>query len=253
MTKEEQLFLKHISDLANTAYRKNIPTYSDFLNLYEQNLFLSFRESTVPPIDYELNGGTLFTERKMLCFLPEKKCKTNSAPIAVVEIVPAQIKFSEELSHRDYLGALMNLGIERSVLGDILIKEDKTAYLFCKKNMSPYIMENLSFVKHTNVICKPFTGELNELKPRMKEISGSVASVRLDSVIAVALEGSRSKLSDLIEEKKVFVNSRLEESPGFQLKQGDTVSVRGYGKFIFTGVNGMTKKGRTSISVLKYV
>lgn len=291
MTKDEQLFLKHISDLANAAYQKNIPTYTDFLSLYEQDLFLSHRES-VPPIDYTLNGGTPFSERRMICFLPEKVLYAANPPISILEIVPVQIKFSEELTHRDYLGALMNLGIERAVLGDILI-QDKQAYLFCKQTISDYIRTNLSCVKHTNVICRSFEidafDELDEidelddldgnqnrnrdinrdrenekdknrkknetlgkLLPRMEEVRGSVASSRLDSVLAVVFPGSRSKLSGLIEGKKVFVNSRLQEASDYHLKPKDVVSVRGYGKFIFQEVVGTTKKGRQYVSVMKY-
>ena len=252
MIKEEQLFLKHVSDLAFTAYRKNIPTNTDFLTLYEQDLFLSSKDS-VPPVDYKLNGGTRFTERKMLCFLPDKELYADWMPIAILEIAPVQKKFSDELSHRDYLGAFMSLGIERSVLGDILIREDKRAYLFCKQNMSEYIMENLSFVKHTNMTCRIFTGEVEELKPRLEEVQGSVASPRLDSVLAVAFQGSRSKLAGLIEGKKVFVNSRMAKSGSYMLKQGDVVSVRGYGKFIYREVVGTTKKGRDYVSIMKYI
>lgn len=251
MTKEEQLFLKHISDLAYAAYQKYIPMSTGFLSLYEQDLFFSHRES-VPPIDYRLNGGTPFSERKMICFLPDKELYADYSPISVLEIVPIQIKFSEELSHRDYLGALMHLGIDRSVLGDIVIQEEKIAYLFCKQTISEFIVEHLSCVKHTNVKCRYYEGAWKKLEPRMEMVSGSVASVRLDSVLAVVFPGSRSQLSGLIEEKKVFVNSRLEEAAGYSLKPQDVVSVRGYGKFIFQEVTGITKKGRKMVAVLKY-
>lgn len=91
------------------------------------------------------------------------------------------------------------------------------------------------------------------MKPRLEEIRGSVASCRLDSVLAVAFQGSRSKLAGLIEGKKVFVNSRLAESASYMLKQEDVVSVRGYGKFIYKEVVGTTKKGREYVSIMKYI
>lgn len=250
MTKEEQLLLKHIFDLANAAYQKNIPTNTNFLSLYEQNLFFSHRKS-VPPIDYRLNGGTPFSERKVICFLPDKELYKEYSPISVLEIVPIQVKFSEELSHRDYLGALMNLGIERAMLGDILVQE-KFAYLFCMQKMSEYIMEHLSCVKYTNFICRSFQGTPDQLQPRMEKLQGFVASPRLDSVLSVVFSGSRSQLSNLIKEKKVFVNSRLEESSSYLLKPKDVVSVRGYGKFLFLEVIGNTKKGKQIVSILKY-
>ncbi len=93
---------------------------------------------------------------------------------------------------------------------------------------------------------------MTEIAPKFEEIRGSVATPRLDSVLALAFHGSRSSLSGLIEGKKVFVNSRLMESNSYLLKDGDIVSVRGYGKFIYNETVGTTKKGRAYISLNKY-
>lgn len=250
MTKEEQLLKNRFLDLANMAYRRGIPAATDFLTLNEQDFFYQIKKE-LPPVYSTLSGGNSVSERKLALFLPEEEYAGDFFPIAVLKLEPVQEKFADELSHRDYLGALMNLGIERSVLGDIMIS-GHTAYLYCKEAISAYIMEHLITVKHTSIRVSRLE-ESVEISPEFEEIQGSVATPRLDSVLALAFHGSRSGLSGLIEGKKVFVNSRLTESAGYQLKPGDVVSVRGYGKFIYKEAIGTTKKGRVYVSLNKYV
>lgn len=251
MTKEEQVLEKRFLDLANAVYQKNFPFYSDFLNLYEQDLYFNIKKK-LPPVYTIISGGNSFTERKIAAFFPDKDISKYVLPIAVLEIRPVNEKFSQELSHRDYLGALMNLGIERAVLGDIML-DGKTAYVFCKSSMADYIIQNLSLIKHTNVSCQRTLQSPTELSPKFEDIKGSVAAPRLDSVIAAALHGSRSSLSELIIGKKVFVNSRLVDSNSYILKEGDIISIRGYGKFIYNEILGTTKKGKIYINLKKYI
>ncbi len=251
MTKEEQLLEKRFLELANTTYQKDIPLYTDFLTLNEQDIFLRLK-AKLPPIYTSLDGGYPLAERKMVCFLPDKEIFYQNPPIRTIELLPVNAKFSDVLTHRDYLGALMNLGIERAVLGDIVFDE-KATFLFCKENMVDYIIENLSFIKHTNISCKEVELTEHEFSVKFEEIKGSVATTRLDSVLSLAFTGSRSKLSAYIEGKKVFVNSRLIESNSYMLKDNDIVSVRGLGKFVFKETLGLTKKGRSYITLKKYI
>lgn len=259
MTKEEQLLRNRFLELANRAFQRGIPTSTDFLTLYEQDFFYQTKKE-LPPVYAVLSGGNsiypALNERKLAIFLPDKDYAGDYQPVALLELAPVSEKFSDDLTHRDYLGALMNLGIERSVLGDIIIK-NHTAYLYCKETMADYIAENLTAVKHTSIRASRLTQteiktKMMEITPEFEEIKGSVASPRLDSVLALAFRGSRSSLSGLIEGKKVFVNSRLIVSNSHLLKDGDMVSVRGYGKFIYKETVGTTKKGRAYISLNKY-
>ena len=251
MTKEEQLWKNRFVDLAEMSYRRGIPTSTDFLTLYEQDFFYQIKKE-LPPVYAMLSGGNSISERKLAIFYPDREYEAYAEyrPIAVLRLSPVQEKFADELTHRDYLGALMSLGIERSVLGDIM-QEGHTAYLYCKEGMADYIIENLTSVKHTSIRIER-AEESVEIAPAFEEITGSVAAPRLDSVIALAFHGSRSSLSGLIEGGKVFVNSRLVESNSYQLKDGDIVSVRGCGKFIFKETMRTTKKGRVYISLNKY-
>lgn len=250
MTKEEQMLENRFLELAQAVYRKGIPLYTDFLTLYEQDLFYKTKLK-LPPVYSGLSGGNSLAERKIAVFLPYEDYPGASLPVSVLKMSPVNLKFSEELSHRDYLGALMNLGIERSVLGDILI-DGTTAYLYCKENLSKYIMEKLVLVRHTNISVSQVT-EAVSVEPKFEEITGSISAPRLDCILPLAFQGSRSKLCGLIEGKKVFVNSRLAESNSLLLKDGDLVSVRGYGKFRYNEQIGTTKKGRAYVSLYKYI
>lgn len=249
--KEQELLCKRLAELSNNAYYRGFCTYSDFLNLDEQNLFFNNLKEIVQS-KYTLWGGYEDAERRVICFY-EDDSSTNMFPIMCLKILPLNQKFSDKLSHRDYLGAVLNLGIDRCKIGDILVMEDK-GYLFCRQEISDYVIDNLTRIKHTSItVTLVEEEEFHDFKPELEEIHGTVSSVRLDSILSVAFHTSRSSLTGLIAGGKVYVNSRLTESNSYSLKEGDVVSVRGMGKFIFQEAGGQTKKNRYKVTLLKYV
>ncbi len=248
--KEVQQLKKRLLELARAADNKGICTYSDFLTLHDISVFYSLK-SELPSTKYDLFGGYESAERKVLCFYGEESVKAFSNYITCVRILPLNKKFSDDLNHRDFLGAIINLGIDRCKLGDILVKE-KVGYVFCETVISSFICDNLVKVKHTNIRCE-ICDEAPEIKPDFQEIKGTVASARLDAVIALAFHSSRSSILGLISGGKVYVDGRLIESNSFLLKENQTVSVRGYGKFIYQGLQKQNKKGRYYVTLLKYI
>ncbi|WP_049962774.1 YlmH/Sll1252 family protein [Ruminococcus sp. HUN007] len=145
----------------------------------------------------------------------------------------------------------MNLGIKRSETGDIIVNE-KAAYVFCTEKMAEYICSEITRVRHTVVSCR-ITEELPEIagtSPSSLEIQA--ASERIDGVISKVFHISRSNCSELFREKKIFVNGRLNENSSYLLKEDDKISVRGFGKFIFKGISGTTRKGNKIITVEKF-
>ncbi len=251
MTKEEELFRKHLSDLADMAWRRGIVAFSEFCGLNELNIFYSSRQE-FSAVQAETFGGYDSAERQMIAFIPDALSYEWHFPVSALEIRPLNAKFSDELTHRDYLGSLMNLGIDRSRLGDILVSNEN-AVLFCDEKMAAYICSQLSRVKHTSVSCRICDPSEAEYQVRTEEISGSVASVRLDSLIALAFHLSRSTAVNLIEEGRTFVNGRMTSSNGAHLKEGDIISVRGQGRFCLDSLQGISKKGRQFVRLLKYV
>ena len=144
------------------------------------------------------------------------------------------------------------LGVDRSVVGDILI-EDHTASFFCLHRMTDFFLENLCRVRHTTVVASRIEDPGEFPQPKMTPITGTCASVRLDSLIALAFGTSRSSIVHCIEEGLVFVNGKLITSNGYEPKEGDIISVRKKGRFIFDGVSRRTKKGRLGVRILLYI
>ena len=202
---------------------------------------------------FTLFGGTEGTERNMARFGSESQFGYEQPfPIVCLKIEPVNRRFAQLLSHRDYLGAIMSLGIERSGLGDLVIRE-YDCYLFCTERIAPYLQENLNKIGHTDAratVCDALPeGALYETEPMRL----TVTSLRLDCVAGAAVKLSRSKISDLIREKKVFLNGTVCEKPDAVLNEGDVFSVRGAGKFRFCETLGNSKKGKCIIHLDRYI
>lgn len=247
MTKQEIQFQKRLQELANIAYQRDIPVFTHFLERNELHILHSTKDFPYG-VRYETFGGYEFAERQMAVFLPDAPFLQYEYPFLTVKIQPINKKFSETLGHRDFLGAILNLGIERNQIGDLVIEED-CCILFCTPQIATFLVENCTRIRHTHVYCE--TVELSDIQvtPRFKEIKGSVSSLRLDSILALAFKQSRTQISSHITNGEVFVNSRLVLSTSHFLKDGDVISARGFGKFIFDGVLSETKKGRYMVQV----
>jgi RNA-binding protein YlmH len=249
--KEIQQLKKRFAELADKSSRQGIYTFTGFLGLSEQDVFWQ-SEKDLKYAGYSLYGGMENTDRNILRFgSPEEMGYEVDFPIKCIYVRPLLPKFADKLSHRDFLGSLMNLGIERSTLGDIKVGESE-AYIFCLENVAEYICENLEKIKHTNVKCTitENVGQIIAEKPESMNIQ--VASIRLDAVISKVYNKSRSECLELFRSGKVFVNGRLCENNSYALKGGETVNARGYGKFIYTGNAKETRKGKLNVEVQVY-
>lgn len=250
LAKEDELFKKRLTELANTAYHRGICTYSDFLNLNEVSLlFANLKETSF--INYALWGGYEEAERRVVCFYEDDSFPNIDYPIACLLISPLNEKFSDRLTHRDYLGAVLNLGIDRSKIGDIVVGEN-CAYLFCHRDIKDFLCLELTRIKHTSVMLRETSGDEVSGSLERKEVIGTVNSIRLDSLLATAFHSSRSGLSGLISSGKVFVNGRLITSNSFVPKEGDIISVRGMGRFQYVDGSTQTKKNKYRVVLLIY-
>ncbi len=198
------------------------------------------------------DGGREGCERVMLRFGDSRDIGyEESFPIKVLKIAPKAAKFAEQLTHRDYLGALMNLGIERSAVGDILVHEN-TAYAYVTDRLSEFMSESLSRVRHTAVVCTVIDRIPEEALPDISRQSLNVSALRLDSIVARVFGLSREKAKGLFSAGHVSIGGRECINPDRKPAEKDVVSVRGYGKFIFYDVAGETKKGRLNVEIGRY-
>ncbi|MBQ9197151.1 MAG: hypothetical protein IJ157_07885 [Clostridia bacterium] len=203
----------------------------------------------LPRAPYTLFGGAEGCERKMLRLGSEEECGYEEPfPIACVLIAPASAKFAEKLSHRDFLGALMNLGFERELLGDIVVREEG-AYLFCLERIAPYIAQSLTQVRRTTVRCSQMPelpdGALFKLERQVVQL----ASVRADALVAHVYKLSRSDAQALFVQGRVFVDGRECRDTGYTPKAGEILSVRGFGRMRYVGVDSLSKKGKSNTAV----
>ena len=163
-------------------------------------------------------------------------------PFKALQVLPLTENFPEDLTHRDYLGSILNLGYcpgQKS--GDILI-ENNTAILFAHDDIVSFLCSELTRIRHTSVKTEELPSFDIQYTPKYEELTGTVASVRLDSLLSLAFSSSRTKLSGLIEGGRVFVNGKLITSNGYQPNEGDLISVRKMGKFRFAGIGNKTSK-----------
>lgn len=240
-----------LTDLAARTEAQCIYTHSPFLSPEEQAVFLSLAQSF--PVTARLDGGSESAIRKIAVFGSEADLGyAFETPIRVIRIAPRAEKFASELTHRDYLGALMGLGIDRGTTGDIIVR-GKEAWLFCLDSVADYIVENLTQAGRTDLQCTIVDEDVPDLAPSFEHITGNVASERIDLVLASAVGGGREAIKRLMKEGRIFLNGQAVNSPGHHMKAGDVFVVRGQGKFIYDGITGTTKKGRCNIAIRKYV
>lgn len=234
---------KRLRELYNRAFERGYMTYSEFLNLEEQSVL---ENSHLPCIKF---GGYPTAERVIAAF--GENADVSDFPIALLQIAPTAEKFSDDLTHRDFLGGIMNLGIKREFIGDIIVNGN-TAYLFCLEQITDYIMQNLTRVKHTTVKTK----QLDELPQgaagEPERIELVVPSLRLDAVISAVYKLSRKDSCNLINSDRVFINNRQIKNTSCHIRQEDIVSVRGKGRFKFISQLRTTKKDRLVILLNRY-
>ena len=245
----DNVFANRLKDLSNQSLRNGKFTFTNFLSLDEL--------STLKSIDRELGYFSLFggadgCERVIARFgSPNEFGYEVDFPIECILVKPKLKKFADELSHRDFLGAIMNLGIERACIGDIIAK-DSVAYIFVLDKMADFICDNLTKVKHTVVFAqKSFLPEQETLFT-LEDKTVIVSSLRLDCVISALYNLSRNDSSTLFADKKVFVQGKVCENTSHQIKKGEVISVRGAGRFIVDSVGGQTKKGRLCLNLKIY-
>lgn len=248
---ELQQLKNRFHDLADRSYTQGVFTFTGFLGLGEQDAFWQ-EEPKLKTAGYTVYGGCENADRVMVRFgSAEELGYEVPFPIVCIHIRPLVSKFADDLTHRDFLGALMNLGIDRSTIGDIKVGE-KQAYLFCQDTIGEFICENLNKVRHTSVKCAVTESAEDLVQEEPEIVCVQVQSVRVDAVLSKVYNMSREKSLDLFRAGKVFVNGRLCENNARTLKAGDIVNARGYGKFRLEEGTRETRKGKLAIEAAVY-
>ncbi len=245
---DEALFKKRIIELSERALNRGIYTYTAFLSLAEQDIVNQLKRNLFSGV--ELFGGFLDAERRVARFGTADY--EENYPITTLKATPKSQRFSDELTHRDFLGAIMSLGIKRELIGDILVK-DNSGYIVCLDKAAEFICENLTKIKHTDIECSACEEQPQLNENEFEEVSAIIQSERIDSIIAAAFLLSRTVSQEFIEKGLCYSNARLIEKLTYVPQAGEIISVRGKGRFIYEGVTKKTKKGRLSVLIKKYI
>ena len=241
---DEKILISHVMDLAKRCDKAGAAQYSPFLNPREVKLALPRCKGNFSVDSF---GGYDGAERKMLSFCPygEEPCH----PVCALKIVSGD---GAVHSHRDYLGAILSLGIKREKLGDIVTCDD-CAVVFCDEGISDFISMNLNKVASSSVTCLPCEVSEITVERKFSVRTSSVASLRLDAVLASAIGKSRETASELIGRGLVQVNYDIAKSVSARIESGDVISARGFGKMIIETDCSTTKKGRVKINIKQFV
>ncbi len=248
---DEKVFVGRLFDLAEKSRRAGVFTYTPFMGLSEQHAFIRIKND--PRLNpFVLFGGNEQCERVMARFGSEEQTGYSEPfPISLIHIVPLNDKFSDKLTHRDFLGAILSLGIERDQIGDIIARE-REGYVFCAETLSGYICDNLTSVKRTFIRCEKAAalpqGPLYMTEP----LRIVVSSERADGIVSRVFNLSRSESERLFTDQRVYVNGAPARGKDV-LHENDVVSCRGLGRFRYKSERRETKKGRLSVTAEKYI
>ncbi len=248
LSREEEIFASHIEDLITICDRKNVPKFSGFLDLRQQKI-AQYVASSVKAESFVLYGGFENAERKMFGVFPDYIIDHNNQfPIDYIEI-----SHSRALTHRDFLGSLMSLGIKREVVGDIIAGEN-VSFVVVQNNMSVHIIDNLSKIGNVGVKMRLCSfDELGSVQNKFEEDIVIVSSMRIDCIVAALASKSRADSAKLVESERVSVNHEIVSLVSKSLSEGDTVSIRSVGKFVIGQISSKTKKGRLVLCYKKYI
>ncbi len=246
---DETVFCKRAYSLCEKADRMGIKVFSEFLDLRQKELFVSQFNKFCGLYIRFYAGFTGDTERCVACVYSQwDEVYDYDYPI---EILYSKIHGEDKLTHRDFLGAIMNLMIKREYIGDILVIDD-SCYIACHTNMAPVIKGELKKVKRSFVDFDSYDLPLDYTRTVSRTKSVTVASMRLDAVISAVLNISRSESAALIKQGLVSVNHLMTKHSDFEIMDGDVLSIRKYGKYKLLFDGSKSRKDRFFITYLKY-
>ncbi len=254
---EDKMLLAKIMDKVKISKTRNKILNTEFLTTYQREI-VEKELNKIKVKNYMFFGGYDGSEGRVLIIYPEKldlSIIQNNLKNIVKGI---KIKLPKELAgkytHRDYLGTVMQIGLNRDRIGDIIVYESE-AYIFVLEENASYIVSSLESAKKfsKSIIEIIDYNEVPIKESEFEEIEISVSSIRLDNVVSSIAKISRKKAEELLVDEKIFVNAKVETKSTKSLKGGDILVIRGKGKFIINKISENNRKGKMILEVKKYI
>lgn len=234
-----------VIDKANGCLKHYDVKCTDFLNPYEIKNAISILNS-FSDIKYSVDGGYEESERKVIFIYPYYMEYEDIEDKLEIVKIEGNFKF-KEISHKDYLGAILNLGIVREKIGDIVI-HDNFCQVIVASGICDFLTINLNKVSRNKVVVKSISREeIIPSSPTYKDISFTVSSQRLDCIISGLYNISRQDSLKYINGERVHVNYEKITSPSKEIEDNSLISVRGKGRTIIEKIGDITKKGRIKV------
>ncbi|QXM05846.1 RNA-binding protein [Crassaminicella indica] len=247
---ERQIVMKTLNkvDSVLKSYRVCI---TDFYDPYQISLCIPVLNQ-IRDINYLVTGGYETAERRVIIIYPEyMEIEEEDYPIGAIKISGKFMK--DSLNHRDFLGAVLGLGLKREKIGDILVG-DGQANIIAYKELCDYILLNLEKVSKYKVNIESISfNDLMKVEKHFKIIYGTVSSLRLDSILSAGFGESRNTISKLIHNNRVKVNFKPVNQPSYVLHEGDLISFKGRGRIILDQIGDKTKKDRYKVIIKRIV
>lgn len=252
-TGEDRILLARILDQEETARLRGLPACTVFLSPAEQALCQDLLAAA--GTTYFFTGGYPGAERRICVFLPdwmspESFREEENCPLCALT---AETTGGNGLTHRDFLGSLMGLGLTREKLGDLLVEEGRRAQVLCLREALPILETQWDKAGKYPLRLTPLPlDKIHAPQVETRHIRDTVASLRLDAVLASGFSLSRGKAADWIASGRVTVNHRPCEKADKLVTEGDVLVCRGLGKCVLSRVDGLSKKGRIMIHLNRY-
>ncbi|MCC8192502.1 MAG: YlmH/Sll1252 family protein [Ruminococcus sp.] len=248
LSDEDEIFVRRVCDIARRAEERYTPCFSHFLDSRQRSLASEVLAS-LKCNNYAFFGGYEDASRVKLGVFPEyEEPDTQAFDICGFTF---SYRSEDKLTHRDFLGSLMSLDIKRDTIGDIIVGDGKSV-VYADKNVGYLILHDIKKIGRTGVKVSEGADSAVRSTQTFTEIKGTVSSLRLDCIVALALGISREKSLNLVKNTGVSIDYRLINSPSFMIDEGQTFSIRGYGKYTFVKNCGFTRKNRVTVIIEKF-
>lgn len=250
LLKQDKFTIDHIEDLRIRCDKQNQPIHSDFYSLHEQSIIADHLGHSS---HFTMDGGYALAERKLITLYPTNEMEIESVPYCFLKVQLPKIGVTRKPNHRDILGALIHLGIDRRNIGDLLIF-DEYIIVIVLDSIAPFIIEHLIKVGSVAVTVD-YDEDINKwtsYQPSYKKNQTTIASNRLDNILKAGTKLTRSQSAAYVKSGKVFINGKEIKNISHELDEGDLISVRGIGKFKLATIGSTTKKGRIAIELHVY-
>ena len=255
----DKLLLAAAEDKIGQCVDRFMITYTGFLDLHQQTVLKRAYDKINPGCRLLFSGGYPEAERAVMICLPDYMEPDDPEVKGIFSVIRAEhsgrataSRSGRPPAHGDYLGALMGLGIRREMTGDILVRETG-ADIVVLSDIAGYLLREFSQAGRTYLsVSRRDLAELVVPRPEREAVHDTVASLRLDNIVASAFRLSRTKAAEAIRSGLIFVNNMETVKADRIISEGDRVTFRHKGKVELSEVGRKSRKGRINITLLKY-